>query len=62
MNMLKNVAKMYCKKNPIKVAATVGAGIVAGPILGAGVLLTTAASVGGFLLVKNLKIKTKIIT
>lgn len=59
MNTLKNVAKMYCKKNPIKVAATVGAGIVAGPILGAGVLLTTAASVGGFFIGKKLEDKNK---
>lgn len=57
MNMLKNVAKMYCKKNPIKVATTVGAAVVAGPLLGAGLILTTAASVGGYMLGKKIEDK-----
>lgn len=59
MSMLKNVAKMYCKKNPIKVAATVGAAVVAGPVLGAGVILTVAASVGGFFIGKKIEGKNK---
>lgn len=53
MNMYTNVAKIYCKKNPIKVAATIGTAIVAGPILGVGLLGTVAASVGGFFLAKK---------
>lgn len=57
MNMFANVAKMYCKKNPIKVATTVGAAIVAGPMLGAGLIVTTAASVGGYILGKKLEDK-----
>lgn len=59
MNMLKNVAKMYCKKNPIKVAATIGAAVVAGPVLGAGIILTTAASFGGYLIGKKIEDKPK---
>lgn len=57
MNMFANVAKMYCKKNPIKVASTVGAAVVVGPILGAGIILTTCASVGGYMLGKKLEDK-----
>ena len=59
MNTLKNVVKMYCKKNPIKVAATVGAGIVTGPILGAGLIITTAASVSGYFIDKKFEDKNK---
>lgn len=55
MSMLKNVAKMYCKKNPIKVGTTIGAAVVAGPVLGAGLVLTTLASVGGFMLGKKIE-------
>lgn len=59
MKMLKNVAKMYCKKNPIKVATTIGAAVVAGPLLGAGLIVTTAASVGGYMLGKKIEDKKK---
>lgn len=59
MNMLKNITKMYCKKNPIKVATTIGAAIVAGPLLGAGLIVTTAASVGGYMLGKKIEDKKK---
>lgn len=57
MNMFVNVAKMYCKKNRIKVATTVGAAIVAGPVLGASLIVTTAASVGGYMLGKKIENK-----
>lgn len=55
MSMLKNVAKMYCKKNPIKVATTIGAAVVAGPVLGAGLALTAVAGVSGFILGKKIE-------
>lgn len=53
----KNIAKMYCKKNPIKVVMTVGVAIVAGPILGIGVIGTIAVGIGGFFIGKKIEDK-----
>lgn len=55
--MLKNVVKMYCKKNPIKVAITTGAVVLCPLVLGTGLLLTTAAGVGCFFIGKKIEDK-----
>lgn len=57
MSTIKNLTKMYCKKNPIKVSLTLGAVVVAGPILGVGMLGTLAVGIGGFLLGKKIENK-----
>lgn len=59
MSILKNVAKMYCKKNPVKVATTVGAVVLAPTVLGVGLVGTVAAGVGGFVLGNKLEKKNK---